>query len=197
LDTNEHKRTLLPATLRSSRRSTRHIAILSSEFSTEFHVTSAIASSDVAALVPSTPAARAALDGRNDVRIAKFPFNVGRESRLPNPPQTPTRELRLGAAPPLNDLYLLEPPWADLLHISREHFAIEREGDQFFVVDRGSVCGTIVAGKQIGGNRTGGRTELRNGDVIVVGTPSSQYAFRFEVATYLQSVVSVAAEPDA
>lgn len=67
------------------------------------------------------------------------------------------------------------------IHIATEHFLIDRVGDQFFVVDRGSVCGTIVAGKQIGGSRTGGQTELRHGDVIMVGTSISEYAFRFEV----------------
>ena len=50
-----------------------------------------------------------------------------------------------------------------------------------FVVDRGSVRGTIVAGRQIGGNRAGGRTELRSGDVIIVGTSTSEYVFRFEI----------------
>jgi hypothetical protein len=59
---------------------------------------------------------------------------------------------------------------------------IERIGDQFFVVDRGSVWGTIVAGGQIGGNRTGGRTGLRDGDSITVGTAGSEYIFRFELS---------------
>ena len=83
--------------------------------------------------------------------------------------------------PPLNDLYLVEPKWSDLLQISREHFAIERVGHQFFVVDRGSACGTTVAGKQIGGDRRGGRTELRHGDQIRGGGDESGYVFRFEI----------------
>ncbi|MBI3047735.1 MAG: FHA domain-containing protein [Acidobacteria bacterium] len=136
----------------------------------------------IAALVAVTEEARRALSGRHAVDIARCPFLVGRESRSPNLPATPPKvELRLGIAPQVNDIYLVEPAWTDLLHISREHFLIDRVGDQFFVVDRGSVCGTIVSGKRIGGGRRGGRTELRHGDVIVVGTSSSDYVFRFEV----------------
>ena len=108
-------------------------------------------------------------------------------------PTTPALvELRLCVAPQLNDVYLLEPS-AELLQISREHFAIQYEGDQLFVVDRGSVCGTIVAGKQIGGNRVGGRTELRSGDVIIVGTSTSEYVFRFEIRS---TEMSDGASPD-
>ena len=100
-----------------------------------------------------------------------------------NPPAAPVLiELRLGAAPELNDLYLLEPSWEDLLHISREHFAVEHAEHQFFLIDRCSACGTIVAGTQVGGDRTGGRTELRSGDEIIVGTDTSPYVFRFDVS---------------
>lgn len=140
-----------------------------------------VASAAMAALVAVTEEARCALGNREKLLITRFPFRVGRESRSPNPPATPPLiELRLGVAPHVNDAYLLESPWADLFHISREHFLIEREGDQFFVIDRGSMCGTIVAGHPIGGNRTGGRTQLHTGDVIVVGNSSSGYIFRFE-----------------
>lgn len=140
----------------------------------------ATAASSVAALVALTPAARGALGARHEIRITKFPFKAGRESRLSDPTTPALVELRLGVAPQLDDVYLLEPS-TDLLQISREHFAIQHEGDQFFVVDRGSVCGTIVAGTRIGGNRVEGRTELRSGDVIIVGTSTSEYVFRFEL----------------
>lgn len=139
------------------------------------------ASPAVAALVAVTKEAKRALGYQADVHIATFPFKVGRESRVTNPATPPQVEQRLGIAPQLNDIYLAEPPWADLLHISREHFSIERTGDQFFLVDRGSVCGTIVAGQQIGGSRAGGRTEIEDGDLIIVGTSSSAYVFRFDV----------------
>ena len=141
-----------------------------------------IPSSPVTTLVAVTKEAERAIGGKRDVRVTRFPFKVGRESRVSNPPAFPT-ELRLGVAPPLNDLYLLEPPWSDLFYISRAHFAIEYADNQFFLVDRGSECGTIVAGRQIGGGRTGGRTILRSGDEIIVGTDESRYVFRFEIVT--------------
>lgn len=149
-------------------------------------VTHTSASPTVAALVALTPAARGALGARSEIHITKFPFKVGRESRSGSAPATPTVDHRRGVAPQLNDVYLLEPV-TELLQISREHFAIEREGSQFFVIDRGSVCGTIVGSKKIGGNRTGGRAELRPGDIIVVGTSQSAYAFRFELTPQEQS----------
>lgn len=52
----------------------------------------------------------------------------------------------------------------------------------FFLTDRRSACGTIVAGRRIGGRRKGGRTELRDGDEVIVGTSKSPYVFRFRVA---------------
>lgn len=140
-----------------------------------------ISSSSVATLVAVTKEAERALGDTPEVRVTQFPFKVGRECRSLNPVNTRITELRLGVAPQLNDVYLLEPPWSDLWQISREHFAIEYADNQFFLVDRGSACGTIVAGKQVGGNRTVGRTELRNGDEIVVGTDESPYVFRFEI----------------
>jgi hypothetical protein len=135
----------------------------------------------VAALVAQTKEAKRALGYREDVHVSTFPFKVGRESRTTNPATPPAVEQRLGIAPQLNDIYLAEPPWADLLHISREHFLIDRTGDRFFLVDRGSVCGTIVAGQQVGGNRAGGRTEIQDGDLIIVGTSSSAYVYRFDI----------------
>ncbi len=130
-----------------------------------------------------TKEATLALGGQREVRITQLPFKVGRETRVAPPANPSLIERRLGTVPQRNQLYLVEPSWADYLHISREHFAIEYADDQFFLVDRGSACGTIVAGKQIGGNRTGGRTELRSGDTLIVGTDKSPYVFRFEIAT--------------
>ena len=135
----------------------------------------------VAVLVATTGDAKAALGGQRELRLASFPFKAGRESRYKEARKPVHVELRRGTAPQLNDVYLLEPPWADLLHISREHFAIEWVNARFFLVDRGSACGTIVAGRGVGGNRTGGRVELHNGDEIIVGTDTSPYVFRFEV----------------
>ena len=139
----------------------------------------------IAALVAVTKEARRALGDKSEVPIARFPFKVGRESRVAKAaPDTVLRELRLGIAPQVNDVYLIEPPDAGLLHISREHFSIELVGEQFFAVDRGSACGTIVAGTRLGGNLQGGRTGLRHGDQIKVGTEESPYIFQFEVIAH-------------
>ena len=91
-------------------------------------------------------------------------------------------ERRLGIGPPLNDLYLMEQPSGGQWHISREHFLIEHAVDgRYYVMDRQSVCGTLVAGKAVGGHRAGGRRELHDQDVIVVGTATSPFRFRFEL----------------
>ncbi len=132
-------------------------------------------------LVAVTKEAKGALGGRREVHITQFPFNVGRESRVAPPANRTPVELRLGVAPQLNDLYLVERAGAHSLHISSGHFAIEYADDRFFLVDRGSACGTIVAGTRIGGHHKGGRTELRDGDQVIVGTYKSPYAFRFEI----------------
>ncbi len=139
-----------------------------------------VLSSSIAVLVAVSKEAQLALGGQREARVTHFLFKVGRESRVAPPGKPVVIELRLGTAPELNDVYLVEPAWADVLQISREHFAIGYSDNQFFLVDRGSVCGTMVAGKQVGGNRTGGRTELRRGDQIIVGTDASPYVFRFE-----------------
>jgi FHA domain len=140
-------------------------------------------SSPVAILVAVTPEAEHALDGQSELPVTRFPFKVGRESRVAQLAQgLVARDQRLGRAPQLNDVYLKESLSSDLSHVSRDHFAIERLDDQFFVVDRGSVSGTIVAGRRIGGHRRGGRAPLKPGDEIIVGGDGSPYVFRFTLA---------------
>jgi hypothetical protein len=128
-------------------------------------------------LAAVTAEAEYALGGKRDIRLTHFPFKVGRESRVSQGGFA--QEQRLGRAPGVNDVYLKEARSADLIQISRDHFFIERLDDEFFVVDRGSVAGTIVAGRRIGGHRKGGRTRLQSGDEITVGGESSPYVFRF------------------
>ena len=140
-----------------------------------------VLSTSVAVLVAVSKEAQLALGGQREVRVTQFLFKVGRESRVAPPGKPVPIELRLGTAPEWNDVYMVEPASADVLQISREHFAIEYADDQFFLIDRGSAWGTMVAGKQVGGNWTGGRTELRSGDEIIVGTDESPYVFRFEI----------------
>ena len=136
-------------------------------------------------LVVVTEEAQRALGGASEVRVAQFPFNVGREGRSPltnEPLPADAPQRRHGEALPMNDLYLREES-SGSRHISREYFAIECVDSWFFLVDRGSACGTIVAGRRIGGHRKSGRTELRDGDEVVIGTSRSHYIFRFRVVT--------------
>lgn len=134
-----------------------------------------------ARLVAVTEEAARALGGAPELRVSQFPFKVGRErrsyladDRLP----VEAEQRRRGEAPPVNDVYLREEA-SPGLHISGAHFSIECVDSRFFLVDRGSACGTMVAGDLIGGNRKGGRTELRDDDEVIVGTGRSRYIFRF------------------
>ena len=140
--------------------------------------------SPTAMLAATTQEAARALGGQSDLRITAFPCKVGRESRTAASQKSASGDVRLGTAPQLNDVYLIEAPDANLhlMHISKKHFAIEYAGDQFFLLDLRSACGTIVAGTCVGGDRTGGRIALKSGDEIVVGADESPYVFRFEVA---------------
>jgi len=65
--------------------------------------------------------------------------------------------------------------------VSREHFEIDRSDTGYMLVDRASTCGTIVEGQTVGGNTRGGTLPLHDGNVIIVGTSRSPYAFKFRV----------------
>lgn len=113
-----------------------------------------------------------------ELEIRHFPFRFGREGRMGcmRPGMARKGDRRAVTAKPNNDHYLLDR--GTPLNISREHFQIERARDgSFELVDRGSACGTIVSGNTVGGEYTGGRIPLHDGDTIVVGTPSSPYVF--------------------
>jgi pSer/pThr/pTyr-binding forkhead associated (FHA) protein len=130
-------------------------------------------------LVALTDEAREALRGEQRV-IERFPFRVGRESRMPARGRWRAAERRAGTAAPVNDLYLTER--GDLFNVSREHFRIEQAGEGFVLVDRASACGTIVEGRRVGGDRTEGRVELHDHDVIIVGVAASPFVFKFRSA---------------
>jgi hypothetical protein len=130
-------------------------------------------------LVAETPEAKEAL-GSGEIEIRTFPFRVGRESRkITWTPQGIVSERRESNQKPNNDLYLIEK--SDPMNVSREHFQIEQDGESFALVDRQSTCGTLVAGRHTGGRNSGGRTALRNGDVIIVGASVSPFVFKFEI----------------
>jgi pSer/pThr/pTyr-binding forkhead associated (FHA) protein len=130
-------------------------------------------------LIALTEHARLALKG-NKLLIEKFPFRMGRESRSFLSQISGFVERRVGSAPPNNDIYIEET--GELFHLSREHVMFEADGGEFFITDLGSACGTIVEGIRLGGDREGGRTQLHDHDVIIMGTPMSPYVFKFRTS---------------
>jgi len=133
--------------------------------------------------VALTDEAKEALGGAPEVPLMDFPVRFGRERRSPEHKGASKEERRLGTTFPLNEVYLHERHDSTALHISGVHFVIERSESGFFLVDRGSACGTIVAGTRVGAHRVGGRALLRDGDEVIVGTHRSRYIFRFSVAS--------------
>lgn len=130
-----------------------------------------------ATLAALTPEAKIAIGGAQ-LAITQFPFRVGRDSRAGKRPIARVlMDRRRPVSRPNNELYLPEPDPAT--NVSREHFQIEHNGAQYVLVDRQSTCGTIVEGQVVGGKQTGGAVLLRDGDVIIVGTSSSRYVFKF------------------
>jgi pSer/pThr/pTyr-binding forkhead associated (FHA) protein len=112
--------------------------------------------------------------------MTKFPYRVGRESRgTERTPHGVVSERRNPGSRPSNDLYLVEPD--EPLNVSREHFEIDRDDAGYVLVDRASTCGTIVEGQGVGGDTRGGTLPLHDGDVIIVGTSRSPYAFKFRL----------------
>ena len=138
-----------------------------------------------AKLLPLTDeACRAVPDG--EISITAFPFRVGRDGRAYvhrlglDAVGRLTGERRHGTAPGLNDVYLVEQADSGTCHVSREHFLIDVDDDgEFYVVDRGSECGTLVGDRAIGGGQGGGRAPLRGQDTITVGTGASPFVFQF------------------
>jgi hypothetical protein len=125
-----------------------------------------------------TPEAKQALGG-DIFRISHFPFKVGRESRLHDMPHGGD-DFRQADSVPSNDLYLVEP--GALLNVSRDHFLIEQREGSYYIVDRGSMCGTLVEGETVGERRVGGSRPLNDNDVIIVGTSESRFVFKFLVS---------------
>lgn len=130
-------------------------------------------------LVALTPESRAAL-GAAQKEIERFPYRVGRESRgMQRTAEGIVRERRSPGSRPTNELYLVEHD--EPMNVSRAHFLIDRSDADYVLVDRESTCGTIVEGEIVGGGTQGGRVTLHDGDVIIVGTSNSPYAFKVRI----------------
>jgi len=127
-----------------------------------------------------TPEAEQSLGGAR-LALRQLPFRVGRECRLvAGRDGLQVAERRKQSAMPSNDLYLIDP--GPRLQVSRAHFQIEADGNGGYrLLDRGSACGTIVGNQQLGGDDRGGEAALADGDLILVGTSESPFAFRFRI----------------
>jgi len=103
----------------------------------------------------------------SSVTIQKFPFRIGRKH------DTPGKGATVFAS---NDLPIAdEKPY----QISRNHCSIEREGDHFFVRDRGSSLGTVVNDAAIGLAENSLTQDLRGGEnKILLGSDDSQFQFK-------------------
>ena len=101
------------------------------------------------ALISLTAQAQHALDGVIRFVISDMPFRVGRENR---------RGLKRPTAPfQRRSRMLRQPVGENRFGVSPEHFAIHLSAQGFYLIDRGSICGTLVNGALVGGNRKGGR----------------------------------------
>jgi len=131
-------------------------------------------------LTPQTREAREALQ-TDEVRLDRFPFRVGRESRFGLVRgQWRSMERRQLAAPPNNDLYLVDT--GDVLNISREHFNILLKDDgSYALVDHNSTCGTIVDDTNLGVDCEQTQCDLKDGSTLIVGTQESPYKFTFNI----------------
>ena len=130
-------------------------------------------------LVALTPESRTVL-GASQTEIERFPYRVGRESRgTQRIGGGFVGERRSPGSSPTNDLYLVEND--EPMNVSRSHFQIDRSDAGYLLVDLESTCGTIVEGTLVGGDTRGGTIALHDGDVIIVGTSNSSYAFKFRV----------------
>ncbi len=101
------------------------------------------------------------------VAIQKFPFRIGRKH------DTLGKGATVFAS---NDLPIADDkPY----QISRNHCSIEREGDNFFVRDRGSSLGTVVNEAAIGLAENSLTQDLRGGEnQILLGSDDSQFQFK-------------------
>jgi pSer/pThr/pTyr-binding forkhead associated (FHA) protein len=100
--------------------------------------------------------------------INKFPFRIGRLNHED------------GSVFSSNDFSI---PDKQPFQVSRNHCSIEREGDNYFVRDRGSTLGTIVNGVAIGVSHGKLTVDLKRGEnTLIIGSQKSPYKFRIHLA---------------
>lgn len=129
-----------------------------------------------AALVPITEQAEQAISNEKIIPLRYFPFNIGRESRMGKSPVGFFVKLRImedNDKEVDNDIYLIDT--CKPLQISKEHCKISFKDDIFTIKDRGSATGTLLNGVSISITEE----ELKDGDIIQIGSEESEYKFEF------------------
>jgi CRP/FNR family cyclic AMP-dependent transcriptional regulator len=124
------------------------------------------------AMSPLTPVCSSKFDGEQPLwKIGKFPFRIGRRGIG----EDGDRHSIFSS----NDLLIADE---EPFQISRSHCSIEREGQNFFVRDRGSTLGTIVNGMPIGVQHSCLTADLRQGEnILIIGSSRSTYQFKIEL----------------
>jgi len=99
-----------------------------------------------------------------EVNIKKFPFKIGRKS------SHTFDEIFVD-----NDLYIEdEIPY----NVSKNHLSINFQGNQYYILDRGSSIGTIVNDINIGGKINNYKVVLKKGEnSLIIGSETSPYQF--------------------
>ena len=115
------------------------------------------------------------------IPIYQTPYRIGKEARIYKDEETGTlhriERHRPNNQSPTNDLYLIAR--GQKLNISREHVQLLREADTFIILDRLSACGFLLNDTHHGGNDTGGRAIIRDGDTLTLGINTSPFCFQF------------------
>lgn len=113
--------------------------------------------------------------GKNIIPIYKYPFRIGREARVTYVDGEVILQERhkLGGNEPNNDIYLFDN--GEYLQISREHCSIIDDNGSYKLQDRGSACGSMANEVELNDSSC----ELKDGDIITLGSKESQYKFKF------------------
>jgi CRP/FNR family cyclic AMP-dependent transcriptional regulator len=114
-------------------------------------------------LIGSTYAAKFYI-GPNPIKIPHLPFTIGRRHDQHEPPSVITPDLAI--------------PEDEPHRLSRAHFSLIKDGDDFLVRDLNSTLGTIVNGQPLGRDFPVDSAPLRQGDnSVVAGGDGSPFAF--------------------
>jgi len=121
-------------------------------------------SADTAYATGLTKEATEILKGQK-LKITKFPFKVGRNSLNVSDAIFVNNDLYIDDVVPYN--------------VSKNHMSINLHDNQFYILDRGSSLGTIVNGKQIGGQVSNYKMNLNPGEnIVIIGSEASPYKFK-------------------